>query len=234
MKKIIWIILLSLSSLLVTASASAQTMTLADAKKAVKYTMGFSTSAFFPDSIITWALNEGAKQIAWNGYAVERQDTIERTAETIQYSLNDDVVKIAAVHLYQQGLADKFQALTLIELPAVGKQVLSELTYGYWYWGTELTGYKIGCYPVPEGTDTIVVFYWAQANTLSDDTTQTWIPATYHNLMVDYAIGRLWERQGRQDKAQFYFEKFWQLLGQKAYDRLLKWQHLKVAQQVIK
>ena len=227
MKKIIVVSLLLVSFLSI--SASAQNMTLADAKKAVKYTMGFSTSSFFPDSIITWALNESAKQIAWNGYAIEKQDTIARSLETIQYSLNTNVVKIAGVHLYEEGLTGDYKALELIEMPAMGKKTLSNLTKGYWYWND-----KIGFYPPPEGIDTVIVYYWAQPNTLSDDTSTTWIPATYHNLMIDYAVGRLWERQGRQDKAQFYFEKFWQLLGQKAYDRLLKWEQQKIQQEVIK
>ena len=217
-------------------SASAQVMTLAEARQAVKYEMGFDTSLFYPDSIIDWFLNQGAQQIAKYGYAVEKQDTIARSANTIQYALNSDLVKIKGVHLYQEGLRRGYEAVDLIDIPAVGQTVKEkmEAKSGYWYWGTRLTGVNIGFSPEPLGTDTVIVFYWAEANSLDAVTDTTLIPYGYHDLIITYAVGKLWERQGRQDRGAYYLSKFWQLLGQKAYDHLLKWEQQKIGQEVVK
>lgn len=236
LKKIIFLITLIFLVCSFQGSASAQVMTLADARLAVKYEMGFDTSLFYPDSIIDWFLNQGAQQIAKYGYAVEKQDTIARSANTIQYVLNGDLVKIKGVHLYQEGLAAGYEAIDLIDVPAVGQTVeeLMEVKRGYWYWGTRLTGVNIGFTPEPLGTDTVIVFYWAEANSLSSVTDTTLIPYGYHDLIIDYAVGKLWERQGRQDRGAYYQSKFWQLLGQKTQDRLIKWEQQRIGTEVVK
>lgn len=57
------------------------------------------------------------------------------------------------------------------------------------------TGNQIRLYPVPEGEQPLTMVYRANAPLLVNDDDEPVIPADYHELLVLYAKGRLWQEE---------------------------------------
>lgn len=170
------------------------------------------TTADVSDADVTAILNEGIQEIAslkrWDWLYTD--STISVTAGTVEYTLPADFNFMGFV--MQDSLSNGPLLMLSHEeyVYRFGDNPSSGSQARYFYLRMDDGVSKIGFYPTPSATSTdeYKIFYYKNPTELAAGGDEPAWDASLHNILVDYAAYRLWEREEYFDETQRAFSKY--------------------------
>lgn len=190
MKKIYLILILLLPVLLQAQTANyseSDTVYAVDAITAVRYELNDSSAQRWGDEILRIFLNQSLKEVAAQGVIV-KQDTIRTSLKVFQYSLNTDCMAILGALF--KGSDDLWRGLYKRSISAImetenlfGREAELNKIYGY----TELDK-SIILTPMKTAYDSLIIFYAAYANDLTDSSGWGGYDSVIVNVPYEYQV----------------------------------------------
>lgn len=175
------------------------------------------TTADVSDADVTAILNEGIQNIAslrrWEFLYTD--STISVTANTVEYTLPAD---FNFMGLVMQDALSNGPLLMLSHDEYVyrfGDNPSSGSQARYFYLRIAGGTQKIGFYPTPSATaaSEYLIYYYKNPTELSASSDVPEWDASLHDVLVDYASYRLWEREEYFDESQRAFQRYGRRLG---------------------
>ena len=188
MNKILLILLFPVLLYAPTATYSeSDTVYAVDAITAVRYELNDSSTQRWSDEILRVFLNQSLKEIASQG-AIVKQDTIRTSLNVFQYSLNTDC--IAVIGALFKGGDDLWKGLYKRSISAItetenlfGREAETNKIYGY----AELDK-SIILTPLKTAYDSLIIFYAAYANDLTDSSGWGSYDSVIVNVPYEYQV----------------------------------------------
>ena len=175
------------------------------------------TTADVSDADVFAILNEGIQEISglerWD--FLYKRSTLTTVAATAEITLPADFQFMDFVQEIGKSNGPLLQISFQEYSYRFGDDATSSATARYYYLRHDDGTQKIGIYPTPSAstTDKFEIFYFKQPTELAaTDDSPEW-DATHHNILVDYAAYRLWEREEYFDEAERAFRRYTRRLG---------------------
>jgi hypothetical protein len=163
---------------------------------------------FSPSQYTTYAqgkINQGLDYVAAQTDFRELLDTESYTTSngTASYALPSDFSRLYNVEIFDaDGVLMPLAAETLIgyDTKAPSQTGRPQLYV--------IEGSSLKLWPVPDGAYTIRVRHYRKPASLSGALDEPEIPATYHHLLVSYALWHCYERENDYNSAQYHKARF--------------------------
>jgi hypothetical protein len=174
------------------------------------------------DAAVVALINEGLADVgvraewpwAYDGHSFDFE------VDTASYALPTDLNFLKEVIYSGQGAWAQPHRTTLESVRArfgddVGE---ADLPPEYYRTGTTLT-----FVPTPTSTQTVVLRFYKEPDSLDETTDAPTFNAAFHPMLADYAIAKLWEREEMEEKANFYWSRYFDHL-----DRMIQFYNVQL------
>ncbi|MBV6341087.1 hypothetical protein [Candidatus Magnetobacterium casense] len=222
MKKIVFLLAVLLVPML--AFPGVNVVTLSSMQKQVRSYLATDADPYYPNDTLTNFINRACREVASYGVIV-KLDTVTVASGTIKVALNDDCLDVqAALPCSASGQAkyDGILPLGRIEFKDWNRVAASTQETNTKYYtvqpsfisplaaaGTGAAAANLWLCPEWNlGTDSIWVFYYAQAKELSATTDSTNIPYQYVPLVEFYATGLALASSKNFNEAAWWFAQY--------------------------
>lgn len=197
--------------------------TLSTLRSRLRVRLEEASARFWDDSDLNTWINEGARDIARRAEVLEATTTINTTANTQQYTLPADTLRVYRVEWSRDGAT----GTTVVPLEYKDFNSMDSIWWSnsrqgrgdpYWYtmWGFPPT-LSLVLYPTPDASVTagITIYYYRLPADATADGNSVECPAGWEDLVLDYAEYMAWRKDGNQawsEAKQLYEQKLENLI----------------------
>lgn len=170
------------------------------------------TTADVADADVFDVLNEGINEISglsrWP--FLQKKSTLSVTASTVEVSLPADFRQIVLVQQDAKRNGPLIQISHEEYSYRYGDNAATASDARYFYIRFDDGTQKIGFYPTPSATvaNAYEIFYYRSPTELAAGTDTPEWDSQFHNILVDYASFRLWEREEYFDEAERAYRRY--------------------------
>ncbi len=154
------------------------------------------------DVFIDEGYNEIVTNRLWSWGYVETPQTITMVSGTDRYSLSADVKRIIAVVETDQGYP--LEAISQTDWARRKEGNVATSTPVQFTFSKSV----LHLWPVPGVTDDLDVYYYEHPAFAAADTGEPAFDSTFHSILVDWALSRIWEMEEDFEKADDYRQRF--------------------------
>lgn len=224
MKRINWPLVfvvcgILLAVLMLKIYAGYSVTTLNDLQKDVRDLLATDADPYTPNDTLTNLINIAATEVASFG-AILKLDSVSVTSGTQRAGLNTDCMEVAAVFPDTTRASRSYDRIEFRDWGRIAAATQLTSTKYYAFQPSFVTdssdavpqtagGPSLWLYPAHSGaTDTLLVFYYAQANKLETAQDTTNIPYSYRPLVVYYATALAYARAHNFNEAAWWFAQY--------------------------